>query len=173
MRYVSPHWWPAALAAYALAGLALGAAHAGWPIHTGIGESVVWNLYVLLPAASVTISLRYPRGWTTVVGTLGASMAWSWAYAHFCPPGPFVAMFLVFLVPAGWVLQCIFCVLAMLIMEDSRKVGRPPEPHRCRGCGYLLIGLTEPRCPECGRVCTLPAETVLSDEAVDAGDGGR
>jgi hypothetical protein len=26
-----------------------------------------------------------------------------------------------------------------------------PCPDRCTECGYLLYGLTEPRCPECGR----------------------
>ncbi|MEW6251117.1 MAG: hypothetical protein AB1716_10755 [Planctomycetota bacterium] len=25
------------------------------------------------------------------------------------------------------------------------------EPKRCLGCGYILDGLPEPRCPECGR----------------------
>lgn len=24
------------------------------------------------------------------------------------------------------------------------------DAHRCRKCGYLLYGLPEPRCPECG-----------------------
>lgn len=27
----------------------------------------------------------------------------------------------------------------------------PPEPVRCVGCGYILEGLPENRCPECGR----------------------
>ena len=27
----------------------------------------------------------------------------------------------------------------------------PPEHKRCLGCGYILDGLPEPRCPECGR----------------------
>lgn len=26
-----------------------------------------------------------------------------------------------------------------------------PRPMHCRSCGYILIGLSEPRCPECGR----------------------
>jgi len=30
---------------------------------------------------------------------------------------------------------------------DGLREGSP----RCRGCGYSLVGLTEPRCPECGR----------------------
>jgi hypothetical protein len=29
--------------------------------------------------------------------------------------------------------------------------GRPfPSETRCRKCGYILRGITEPRCPECG-----------------------
>src|SRR4051794_19891946 len=27
----------------------------------------------------------------------------------------------------------------------------PARPPRCRGCGYLLVGQTAGRCPECGR----------------------
>ncbi len=27
----------------------------------------------------------------------------------------------------------------------------PAQPKRCLGCGYILDGLPEPRCPECGR----------------------
>lgn len=36
---------------------------------------------------------------------------------------------------------------------DSWRLYRPrPEPAEncCRKCGYLLTGLPEPRCPECG-----------------------
>ncbi len=35
----------------------------------------------------------------------------------------------------------------------------PPERHeplRCPTCGYSLLGLTEPRCPECGREFDAP-----------------
>ena len=36
----------------------------------------------------------------------------------------------------------------------TRRFG-PKEDHtetRCRKCGYILRGITEPRCPECGEV---------------------
>ncbi|MEW6252845.1 MAG: hypothetical protein AB1716_19585 [Planctomycetota bacterium] len=33
----------------------------------------------------------------------------------------------------------------------TREMESPPEPKRCLGCGYILDGLPEPRCPECGR----------------------
>lgn len=35
------------------------------------------------------------------------------------------------------------------IMDDPTGKGRTP---RCLGCGYRLVGLTAPVCPECGRV---------------------
>lgn len=28
---------------------------------------------------------------------------------------------------------------------------RPDNETRCRQCGYILRGITEPRCPECGQ----------------------
>jgi hypothetical protein len=33
----------------------------------------------------------------------------------------------------------------------SRRMPREERPWECEGCGYLLVGLSEPRCPECGR----------------------
>jgi energy-converting hydrogenase Eha subunit E len=32
----------------------------------------------------------------------------------------------------------------------ARYVPRRTDPWRCKECGYLLYGLTDPRCPECG-----------------------
>jgi hypothetical protein len=32
----------------------------------------------------------------------------------------------------------------------SRRMPRQERPWECAGCGYLLVGLSEPRCPECG-----------------------
>jgi hypothetical protein len=33
----------------------------------------------------------------------------------------------------------------------SRRMPRAERPWECEGCGYLLVGLSEARCPECGR----------------------
>jgi len=41
-----------------------------------------------------------------------------------------------------------------LIRATAVAAGRAPRaerPWECDGCGYLLVGLNEPRCPECGR----------------------
>ena len=47
------------------------------------------------------------------------------------------------------------CVMMWLAMWAIRKwllvrFGRADRASHCR-CGYLLVGLTVPRCPECGR----------------------
>lgn len=71
---------------------------------------------------------------------------------------------------AGAVLLTLACVGETAGLTDSgmmQTFGRllicriPPLPDdsmRCIGCGYSLIGLTEPRCPECGRPFT-PSST--------------
>jgi hypothetical protein len=41
--------------------------------------------------------------------------------------------------------------LAAVTVLASRRSPREERPWECDGCGYLLVGLNEPRCPECGR----------------------
>lgn len=40
----------------------------------------------------------------------------------------------------------------------ARRAPRVRDPGRCANCGYLLFGLSVPRCPECGQPFD-PAET--------------
>jgi hypothetical protein len=57
----------------------------------------------------------------------------------------------------GWASPPIFIIFRCL---SRASAGFPhtmppmslPEHKRCLGCGYILDGLPEPRCPECGRV---------------------
>lgn len=58
---------------------------------------------------------------------------------------------------AYWSLAISFSVFACvgwaLVNTDRRwQAGRPVSDRetRCRKCGYILRGLSEPRCPECG-----------------------
>ncbi len=37
-----------------------------------------------------------------------------------------------------------------LLARATRADDRPPKETQCRRCGYILRGITEPRCPECG-----------------------
>ena len=52
---------------------------------------------------------------------------------------------------ALWVGFC--CRIAAVFRRkwEAEKLRRANEPPQCRECGYILIGLPEPRCPECGR----------------------
>jgi hypothetical protein len=53
---------------------------------------------------------------------------------------PACHMFVLILASGTWTVY--------LFAKDRRQ--RRPEGPRCQKCGYLLIGLPEPRCPECG-----------------------
>src|SRR5688572_8743746 len=51
-----------------------------------------------------------------------------------------------------------FPVGALLLRSTLRRimVNRRKRPFVCFDCGYRLIGLPEPRCPECGRPAIAP-----------------
>ena len=47
-----------------------------------------------------------------------------------------------------------FCVPMAMTIVMYEKLRPPPVPDkytRCGNCGYILKGLREPRCPECGQ----------------------
>lgn len=58
--------------------------------------------------------------------------------------GPSDVMFLRSIATTLSVCACVGWVL--ITVMDARSVGEP----RCRKCRYILNGLSEPRCPECG-----------------------
>ncbi len=39
---------------------------------------------------------------------------------------------------------------AMLVRRRNAAIRAERDPTRCRECGYMLRGLVEARCPECG-----------------------
>ncbi|MBP7937183.1 MAG: hypothetical protein KA354_21270 [Phycisphaerae bacterium] len=43
-----------------------------------------------------------------------------------------------------------FIVLVVPLFTAAWKIPPSPAPYECARCGYLLYGLAEPRCPECG-----------------------
>ena len=52
---------------------------------------------------------------------------------------------------AGAMLIGFICCLATDAVLRRVNWSRPIDPEtRCRKCGYILRGITEPRCPECG-----------------------
>ena len=59
---------------------------------------------------------------------------------------------LVFFFAPWWFLlggPILFAVCLAIVLVRSRSVKSDGLP-RCRKCGYLLVGLRDPRCPECG-----------------------
>lgn len=80
---------------------------------------------------------------TIVLGALAVA-AWGFAFTqevfNWYPQPPTVFWLPVVLTGAaivGWVLTTI-------------TAGRRDSETRCRACGHILRGLSEPRCPECG-----------------------
>lgn len=45
----------------------------------------------------------------------------------------------------------LFATVVLVLMSCLRTVRYDSEHLRCPDCGYILKGLAEPRCPECGR----------------------
>lgn len=54
-------------------------------------------------------------------------------------------------VPPFLLLGMAYCVLTGIYMVRARKRLPLWQPWQCRRCGYPLIGLSKPRCPECGQ----------------------
>ena len=50
-------------------------------------------------------------------------------------------------VPLAVTLTAVACFLWLLAWVERRRMD---DQTRCRKCGYILRGITEPRCPECG-----------------------
>ncbi len=47
-------------------------------------------------------------------------------------------------------LPCILLAVAVYILLTRVTRGALEHETRCRKCGYILRGISEPRCPECG-----------------------
>ena len=62
------------------------------------------------------------------------------------PPGGYVALTVLFVILAFLVGPIIATVLAHMLTPQEWLDGHT----RCGKCGYILKGLTEPRCSECG-----------------------
>ncbi len=74
-------------------------------------------------------------------------------FRHFWRPSLPADFWLLF-----WCLNCelLFSVfvgtfVAVLLYARKRAKDAHDNETRCRECGYILRGITEPRCPECGK----------------------
>lgn len=86
--------------------------------------------------------MRAANGAITLIIGAAAAAAWGlvlWQFyvRHWCPAAPLAfAITLTAVACYGWLL---------VWLSDRRD-----RETRCRRCGYILRGLVEPRCPECG-----------------------
>ncbi len=159
MRYIHPDRWPPALAAYLCLGFVLGLgwvqdlAGRAWG-RPGLGTAIAVNL--LMPLVAMGVSVVYPRARTAAAGgvliTVGWVLArmvwvdwmfWRWNLALLA------RMTHPLLVPAtmGYI---VIGIGAAYAVQPWRRVGLADAGLRCAGCGYLLTGIEEARCPECG-----------------------
>ena len=63
-------------------------------------------------------------------------------------------------IPKAATVQIALGVVALIALVEPDAVAARLRRRRgrCPRCGYSLRGLTEPRCPECGRPVTLPQD---------------
>lgn len=154
-----PNWWPAAIAWYAAVGFVAGLAEPfGRLVFRGTEYPLVspWVcLLILAPGGVLAVAFCYPRlaiGLAGAAITLVALIAGAGVGCGITGSRPTPD----YLVLPG-VHLVVLAVLALVAAASSRdtRVARrldieDPTP-RCRACGYPLVGLSDDRCPECGR----------------------
>jgi len=70
----------------------------------------------------------------------------NWLQGPLGRAGAAMAAIILFVVP-----PVLFATGAFTLLESHRRAARRGDDEtRCRRCGHILRGLTEPRCPECG-----------------------
>jgi len=161
MTFVPPSRWRFILPLYVVGGLLLGLAQPhlrnamvslGKPPGTGTALDV--NLFMPLLAAA--LAFAYPRLLTAVAGAPLATLAfhigsrlvenprfWQWTFM-----GVFGSLHPILV--AACVGYAAVGLLTAALVRPWRDVGPPDTPLRCDACGYLLVNLPQPRCPECG-----------------------
>jgi hypothetical protein len=114
-------------------------------------------LGLLVPAALLLVHRRHPwPSWLSAVSLelLAGLTAYSLVY-HVLPRnepdaigewGSWAVTVLSFV--AIWLLAA---GVASIGIAATHLIWKPRIEHACRQCGYLLVGLSDDRCPECGR----------------------
>ena len=132
---------------------------------TGVGNVVVWALSTLAasgaPDYGVAISMIVLLGSAVGVGFGAAGYAPRLVLAHLFSFAAWllVLAFHILTNPMLLVLGMDPTFLFMIALTVAVAAGygwawmnplRPSSPMLCSSCGYVLMGLAEPRCPECG-----------------------
>lgn len=159
MKYVRPRPWWLIVLIYAAGGVLVGAS-VPWlktlaTSHFGrAGFAVAFVLNIAMPLWVAVLSLIYPSFRTALGGTLAASVGFGMLVGQIPLPRTTDWLYVVFSHMNGRVLVAMICYHLIAFasvgaMYSVRRVGRPPAPQTCKSCGYSLVGLVEPRCPEC------------------------
>ena len=159
IQYISPPSLYGTIALYAgigaICGIALFIANA-----TNMGRLALWLTLGSMVALSGIVAWRDPRIGTSLIGSLISCFLW------FLPlfslnvftysiqgsgdidfKGLLLILFIIWFVAIF--IQCFSISCITLIIYQFRRVAIPNKD-ACINCGYLLYGLPEPRCPECG-----------------------
>ncbi len=164
MTFVKSRPWWAVILVYAAAGSAIGLA---LPALKGMaassmgrsGLAVAFAVNIAMPVVVVMLAAAYPRLWVALLGTLLATIAFVLTGNRALPS--FQSGWLVRMIQAASPILVVACIayhvlagMTVGVVRTWRRVGTPPDPNACPTCGYSLVGLTEPRCPECFAPCT-------------------
>lgn len=88
--------------------------------------------------------MRQLNGWITLGLAAAAGLAW---FLFAIIPGQFLLAWPGVQIPLAITLSAAACLgWLLLFLQERRRDGEC----RCRRCHYILRGLSEPRCPECG-----------------------
>jgi len=118
-----------------------------WPLYANIPLWIPTLIFALLPAYALLPPTKIERAWLRIlVAVIGGGIA-SVVFSN-------VVRALIFTVGGAW----FFSFIALLVgptfaavLVDMLTPSGPKDGHtRCGKCGYILKGLTEPRCSECG-----------------------
>jgi uncharacterized paraquat-inducible protein A len=91
------------------------------------------------------------RAVIAVAATAIAELAATTIQIHFQVPTAMQSWLSTVLAPIAILWRIVFTSLPLVLFALLSIRKRKAEAEtRCRKCGYILRGITEPRCPECG-----------------------
>lgn len=178
MVFIPPARWRFAILAYGVGGWLLGlfntplralATRQGW--RPGVGTMIDVNVFMPLLAAALAVV--YPRVWTALLGALLATISFQLGLGMVRAPNVFrwPLWGTLYAIEPIMVAACIGYAMVgavmVVLVSPWRTVGIADAALRCKSCGYLLIGLKQARCPECG--AAFDASSISTIESVPQG----
>ena len=124
--------------------------------------SVFWIRHASTDGASSDTGMASPFGSTTAKPRPGDWFLYGFDGMHtrWLPEYVSLPGYLKIVVPL-WIPTLMFAGMSCLVCRSFYQYSKRQKQGRCTQCGYMLYGLTEPRCPECGAVFDLTRSTHL------------